>query len=728
MELQRKMEIINNERNINYYFFENQQFPIVSRETINIVLDIEACPTGVGDSVRTYSVAIMSCDDDTHHCYKFDNEYLFMNMLLNLNCETVNIYVHNLLYDIKPFLNCFISRYNAIQVYDDIVEREVKNPLTGTKEKLNVTKVNYKAEYEPNQFKVCLKKGQLYNATFYGNYIEVKKKNKKVNKPIVINWFDTLKIAPFSLQKCCSDFLDLKLPKDGLDYNKIREYGEQLTNEEKVYIYNDVFGLSELVKKLIINGFWIDGKKVQYTKLTNSSQSLSDYKDTLLEDYLNKQNAFSDDDFYNAVDSELQLKYMKFFTCDDVEKQKNILFEVVFPKQNYYVDKFIRNSYYGGLSTVHFDNVRKYEKYENKIGNVYDVNSLYPFIMKTKLLPVGNGVYSNKPYNQMSKIRRKQYPLYIQEITIYDMKIKPNKMAFVQVKGDNNFNGREIIEENINKYGEKQVIKLTLCNPLLELLFENYDVKSYKFGGHIAFRGTHNIFENYINYWANIKKRSTGSNRAIAKLRLNSLYGKFGTSGDTEQIEIKCINNKFHVEHSHKVLVSDNIYVAMSSFITSYAKQYLVDAINENYDKFLYCDTDSLHLFGTDCKGLNLDSKEFGSWDNELTFDDFKYIGSKRYAERNIKTKKWEIKCCGLSDKIMKQVDDITTFDNCEYSTKELKKIKLFTKENDVYYYKDEKCTIKVIGLYKSQKSKIVEGGTNIIEQPYQIMNGNYLM
>ena len=200
-------------------------------------------------------------------------------------------------------------------------------------------------------------------------------------------------------------------------------------------------------------------------------------------------------------------------------------------------------------------------------------------------------------------------------------------------------------------------------------------------------------------------------------------------SGSNEITEFENKDGLFTINHLHDEYVSDNIYLPMATFITSYAKQYLVQAINANYERFLYCDTDSLHLYGTleEVKGVNIGAKIYGYWDNELCFEDFKYIGSKRYAEKNAETHKWEIKCCGLTDSIMKQVDDINVFDNCPHSSKELNKMKLYTKENDVYYYYDKECTKKIIGLIKSKKSKIVKGGTLIQEQPYKISNSYYL-
>ena len=65
-----------------------------------------------------------------------------------------------------------------------------------------------------------------------------------MSETTTINFYDTYKLVPYSLKKCCKDFLGLDLGKDGLDYEKIRKQGEHLTTEEKIYIYDDVFGLS----------------------------------------------------------------------------------------------------------------------------------------------------------------------------------------------------------------------------------------------------------------------------------------------------------------------------------------------------------------------------------------------------------------------------------------------------------------------------------------------------
>ena len=107
---------------------------------------------------------------------------------------------------------------------------------------------------------------------------------------------------------------------------------------------------------------------------------------------------------------------------------------------------------------------------------MYDVNSLYPSRMKDCLLPYGHGNYCEKPYEEMSKTYKKQYPLFIQEITIYSLDIKKNKMAWLQVKDNPAFNGVEV-QKNHMVDTMRVTIKLRSTNVLLDLLFDVYDVK-----------------------------------------------------------------------------------------------------------------------------------------------------------------------------------------------------------------------------------------------------------
>lgn len=692
-----------------------------------LVFDIEACAIKNHTEMLTYSIAVMNCNENEDIMYWTNNVSEFMDYLLNANTSHFKLYAHNCSYDIKPFILDFTNRYDTLQKLVTLVEKDyydlfagVSIPvLTEQKEKSNKMK---KYEYD-----LRIKDNIFYSLVIQGEQAQ-------------ISFLDSYKILPMSLKRACSGFLNLELSKDGLDYNKERSLEDKLTHEELSYIYDDVFGLKYLIKLCCIDGFDVNGKHILFNKLTSSSQSLYDYKQTLREDFEERKNSFENysECFYyldknleqNGYYTKSQKDYKSIQKYEDNKNQ--LLFNGLFPALNPFTEDWIRLSYYGGLCTPHYENVEKYSKYEDKKGIVLDVNSLYPFVMKSFLLPYGDPIIGYGEYFKQDESYKTNYPLFIQEITIYEMNVKPYKMPFIQVKNSQYFNQREIISTN-KKDGEYRTIKLRLTNVLLDLLFENYDIPRYSFGNHIAFRGTNKLFENYLSFWADVKKNNKGAKRETAKLRQNGLYGKFGMNSNTVITLFENNDGVYKLNRTEESYISNSIYLPMATFITSYAKMYLVKSINENYERFMYCDTDSLHLYGdlSEVKGLKIDGKEYGAWDNELTFNDFIYISPKRYAEKDVKSGNWIIKCCGLSDDIMKKVDDISIFTCCENPKdikKKLEKGKIYSidNEDDVYYYSDKNYTQKIKGIFKSKKSKIIKYGTDIQTQPYMITKTNY--
>ena len=699
---------------IGKYFFQNQINTVFDDEC-NFAFDIEACPTDESkQEMFTYSLSFMSCDIQNNVCYNFDDVTECLNTLLSLPCKTVNLYAHNCGYDMKPIIINYIEQYGNNAKEQEYYTLKKYDRFEKRRKELNYAYNGKSKVMKPFQYDITMKDGIFYKLTL-------------MSDTTTVNFYDTYKLVPYSLKKCCKDFLALDLGKDGLDYEKIRKPGDKLTSEEKKYIYDDVFGLSYLVKALKIDGLTLSGKTFRFTKLTNSGQSLHDYKLMLLHDYIKKEPPFDNVEVYKQVENYLLLKtkfYQKDINKDQDELAQNV-FLGLYPTESYFQDAWERQSYFGGLCTVHKENVAKFSKRKNREGRVYDVNSLYPSRMKDCLLPYGRGNYCEKPYMEMSESYKKNYPLYIQEITIYSLDVKPNKMTWLQIKDNPSFNGVEVQPNNLVD-GKRVTIKLRLTNVLLDLLFECYDVKSYELGGHVAFHGAFNLFKSYIDFWSEIKKTQKGAGRSLAKLRLNGLYGKFGMCGLNEITYIQVEDGIFKIAHTHDEVISDTIYLPMATFITSYSKEKLVKAINCNYKNFMYCDTDSIHLYGHDVKGIEIHETKFGAWANEMVFTDFKYLGAKRYAEKNIETDKWEIKCCGLTDNIMKQVDNIDIFDICKLDNKQIEEYKNNTYKGTVYYYYDKECTKPISGLIKSNKMKIVKHGSCMIEQPYKITERIY--
>ena len=83
------------------------------------------------------------------------------------------------------------------------------------------------------------------------------------------------------------------------------------------------------------------------------------------------------------------------------------------------------------------------------------------------------------------------------------------------------------------KSSNGEIVTLTLTSVDLELFFEHYNVENIVFHSGWKFKGLRGLFNEYISYWTekkiNAKKEHNTALYRIAKLMLNSLYGKFRT-------------------------------------------------------------------------------------------------------------------------------------------------------------------------------------------------------
>jgi len=131
-----------------------------------------------------------------------------------------------------------------------------------------------------------------------------------------------------------------------------------------------------------------------------------------------------------------------------------------------------------------------------------------------------------------------------------------------------------------------------------------------------------------------IKKNSTGGLRQIAKLHLNSLYGKFATNPDITGKHPTLKDNRVSLVMNEPEM-RDPVYTPMGVFITAYARKKTISAAQDNYETFAYADTDSLHLIGptTPPDSLWVDPVELGAWKHESSFTKSVYIRAKQYAE-----------------------------------------------------------------------------------------------
>ena len=407
----------------------------------------------------------------------------------------------------------------------------------------------------------------------------------------LVRIYDSLKLINFSVDEIAKSF-HLPIRKLKIDYNAHREEGHILTKEEIDYLSNDIEIMSMALDKLFSLGL---------KRITAGSNALHSYFDIVGE-----------------------------------------IWKRWFPILDEYEDTFIRKSYKGGWTYAKKDKRRK----DIGEGIVLDVNSLYPSRMKYCKLPYGKGKFFTGKYK-----KDKKYPLYVQNFEC-EFKLKKGYLPTIQLKNNPGYMATEYIESS-----NGDVVELTLTNVDLEIFFEHYDVKKIIWKEGYKYHAATGMFDEYINYWLNVKinaeKVDDFALRAIAKLMLNSLYGKFAKRPKTRQKYPVLENDEIKYKLGELEDVG-SMYIPVGTFITAYARHYTITSAQENYDRFLYADTDSLHLEGLELPTkLHVDKYELGAWKHEGTFKRAKYIGAKCYVEEMVKTE------CELINILKEEPDNI---------------------------------------------------------------------
>lgn len=405
--------------------------------------------------------------------------------------------------------------------------------------------------------------------------------------------FDSLKILPFSVDKISKDFLGKEVEKLKIDYLETRSKDHKLTQQEIDYLGNDTLIMSKALRMTFDKGL---------DKMTIGSDAYSYFKD------------------------ELGYKYNYLFP--EIEKKR---------------DDDIRKAYKGGF--VYVNDFAKEKEYANVSS--FDVNSLYPWAMKTQVLPYGGEVYYKGKYKKSSV-----FPLYIQHLKCC-FEIKPKHLPTIQIKHSMRFNEIEYL-----KSSNFEIVDLWLTSVDMQLFFDHYQVNDIEYVDGYMFRGKQGIFDNYIDYWYGIKQTAKGSERQFAKLMLNSLYGKFGSK--TERKKVKPIidkDNKIKIEFTGEIEQLKPKYTPMACFITAYARNKTIRSAQSVYDYFLYADTDSIHTtksIDEISKLIEVDQSALGAWKYEGTAKRAKFLRAKTYIKEY--DDHMEVKCAGMPDEVKKNV------------------------------------------------------------------------
>lgn len=306
---------------------------------------------------------------------------------------------------------------------------------------------------------------------------------------------------------------------------------------------------------------------------------------------------------------------------DALKEYKSLVFSKTFRKQfpvlDIDTDTEVRRAYRGGYTYADERHIQR----ETRSGIVLDVNSLYPSVMMNRILPFG------KPLRRRGLPEiDEDYPLSIFTVT-FTAKLKPDHLPCIQIKNASQFSPTEYLREIV------EPTTLTVTSVDWDLYNEHYDIEVLSYDNGFVFQARKGMFDTYINKWMNVKENSDGGRRTIAKLHLNSLYGKLATN-PTVQSKHPVLEDGLVKLKLSPAEIRDPVYTPAGVFITAWARDLTIRAAQANYDTFAYADTDSLHLLRDDIPdGIDVHPTRIGAWDHEYSFRRAFYIRAKAYLE-----------------------------------------------------------------------------------------------
>lgn len=422
------------------------------------------------------------------------------------------------------------------------------------------------------------------------------------------HFIDSMKIYPYSL-KVLAKQMKMEEGKGDLDYEKLRYPNHKLTSEEYDYFRRDI-----LILKIAMEEAYNKG----YTKLTIGSNALEQYKESIKVGNRNGKYVFKD----------------------------------LFPQLTKEEDSYLRNAYKGGCCMCMKDKANLILPIHS-----YDINSMYPSMLRDRPMPFG------VPKFFKGKWIEKENFVCVQRLKCRFF-IKPKHLPCIQLKHTRIYQDNEWLENC------PEQMELYLTNIDMQVFFENYDVLDIEWLDGYEFNAHTGLFKKYINKWAEVKQNTKDAGeRLFSKLFLNNIYGKFGTnpkrisSRYTLKDGIVCRSENIESE-------CDSIYLPVAIFTTSYARAYLLKYAQLNYDNFVYCDTDSIHL--------TKPSDNIPLHDTELGYFKYEYYGVAKhlkqktylvYVEKENKFGQWrdvneyQLTCAGLNKDLLAKENVIINFD-----------------------------------------------------------------
>lgn len=532
-----------------------------------------------------------------------------------------------------------------------------------------------------------------HNITVMGQWFSItiaKEGNANKSTPAFVHIWDTFKLFPKKLKEIGIQYNTgvQKIEEDQTFYEAIRPIGHKLTQRESAYLKADCQVLASALRQQL------DRYGTIYR--TQASKAFYYFKQSCTDEagnvnYGKKYEGFQQwtvpkidglEDYAGAT-----VRYLPRPVRNKIDKSGVKLidsFDYYIP--DYYVWSDIKRAYTGGIAYV--NPFYQEQSIVQKI-TVLDVNSMYPYCLRTFPIPFGrftkiDGAPDFNAKGAWIACARVSFKLK-----------KESNLPCIQIKEKY---GRTWLRESTDymNYGEEDpfnedVIFFTSVD--FETFKETYDFTVHRWIYHYYFPMTSNKDgKAFIDPLYGDKKRADNImsklekdfpedfedrpeyiqaklDRTEAKVLMNSAYGKHGTkyflySKDSvyegADQPVKYVPEDKLQRDPQKD--PSHYYCPYAAFVTSYARQMLVRTWNSFDGRAVYCDTDSIHFIGSPediPEDLPVDRNKTGAlglWKVEGTFSKGRYIRAKTYieVEENGKT---HITCAGATPEIKKLMD-----------------------------------------------------------------------
>ena len=280
--------------------------------------------------------------------------------------------------------------------------------------------------------------------------------------------------------------------------------------------------------------------------------------------------------------------------------RSNFMGKEIIPQLSGKIAKDIRTSYTGGAVDMYIPEPPKGVEIKG-----YDVNSLYPKQMYDRLMPIGFPTYFE---GDIRKNDPNAFGFFYCKITAPDDIKHPIIQTHVKINN---------MVRTIAPIG-------TWTDMLFSLEMDNAIKLGYEF--EILWGYTfekEEIFKDYVDFLYSLRLNYPKSDpmNYIAKILLNSLYGRFGMDDNFSNINVihkdylADFENKFFdqieekidlgdhmllffnkLESNEEIISTHNVSIAIASAITAYARIHMSQFKNNPDFKLYYSDTDSIYI------------------------------------------------------------------------------------------------------------------------------------